>query len=137
MSTRSEIRFYVGKKQEACVYHHSDGYPEHIVEDLVMIGHRGNFKELMTELSRSHGTQDPSCSSGNKGKKYQGDIEYSYEVYLKKDKGPPSFFEVEKVKIYSHDDFDNINNKKLIFDGTVSNAYKKYACKEITDWCNK
>lgn len=115
MSTRSEIRFFKDKKQVGCVYHHSDGYPEHITCDLNALGHDHKF---MNDLSKAHGTGDDTKCSNEK--KPQSDIEYSYEVELNE------YGRAEKVKIIHH---PFKGKKKEIFNGEVFEAVDKF-CKK-------
>lgn len=129
MSTRSEIRFFKHGKQTDCVYHHSDGYPEHVIEDIAQISYYDEtYKTLMRALAKNHGTVDVECSGGKKTKKYQGDIEYSYELEFGKKKDSFGLPKSEIIKIYKHG--NNVENKKLVFEGTISKAYEKYVCKD-------
>ena len=135
MSTRTEVRIHKNGKQVGCVYHHHDGYPSHIVNDLATIGNADNFKSVMKGMAKAHGTHNVKCSSGDKGKKYQGDIDYAYDVYMKKDRkvrGWSSPAEITKIKIneVKYDYKTNKFTQNKIYDGSVWDAYTKYVCKE-------
>jgi len=122
MSTRSEIRLFVDGKQKNCVYHHSDGYPSHIVNDInTLYGNSDNVNNLMENLSKSHGTPNPKCAYS---KKHQGDIEYSYNVKYKKGTST-DYLSQPKLEIFKHP----FNGKKTkVFSGDIHEAFKKYVC---------
>lgn len=125
MSTRSEIRFFLGKKLEGCVYHHHDGYPEHIVcSDLKVLTGLSNNVKVMKVLATNHGTKDPNC--GHKTIR-QGDLEYDYEVQ-EENKGGKVMYNrpISKVKI-THIGSDE--GARVIFNGTMEEAEKKFCRK--------
>lgn len=129
MGTRSEIRFYENKKLKRCIYHHYDGYPDHIIKDLSVLGGK-NPEKLMEELSKSHGTQNTKCAYGEKSEKNQEDIDYSYRLFYNKSKKIRGFQpdpQLNKIEVLRCE-WDNINGKKCerkIFEGTVQEALKK------------
>jgi len=128
MSTRSEIRFYNNQKLLGCVYHHSDGYPSHIVNDLEVVGGK-NPKALLHTLSIAHGSSHSKCAYGDKSEKHQGDIEYSYKAFYEKERKTPGGFiinpKLKKLEI-THHPFEG--SPKKIFSGEIDDAYKQFVC---------
>ena len=118
MGTRSEIRFYEGKELKGCVYHHYDGYPEHIIDDISKLK-KSDAKKTMSRLSKSHGSRLTKCAHGDKSEKHQGDVEYSYKVNFNKSQKP------NKIKIFHHTGF-KIRKKRKVFDGTLVQARRKF-----------
>ena len=141
MSTRSEIRIFKNGKQEGCVYHHSDGYPKHIIRDIDSVyGRNVTPIETMQALSKDHGTNDTSCAYGFKSKKIQGDVEYTYDLYYEQEKkkggyAPP--MELNKIVISSIDIIgigEKVKQvKKEIFSGNKNDAFKKFVKPSICD----
>ena len=129
MSTRSEIRLFVNGKQKGCIYHHSDGYPDHVVQDINTLSGSSydDIKSLMKNLSKNHGTDEQKCAYGDKSKKNQGDIEYSYNVDYQKKKDI-NYFSLSdaKLEIFKHKN----EGKIKIFSGQVHKAFDKYVCEK-------
>jgi hypothetical protein len=146
MSTRSEIRFVKNGKLVGCVYHHMDGYPSHIINDIHTIHNAPNAVDIMKGLSIGHGTQDPKCAFPKSMDKHQGDIEYSYVVEYSQERKKGGWTpspQMKNVKIFTHTynmpkdrskwkdvDWGNISkDKKLIFDGDIDTAHEKFVLK--------
>lgn len=135
MSTRSEVRVHINGKQKACVYHHMDGYPSHMINDIATIGGSRNIKSMLKGISKAHGTGDVRCASGDKGRTHQGDIDYAYDVYMKKERkirGYAPSPKITKVKIskINYDWKTNKITKVKEFSGDIHKAYSKYVCEK-------
>ena len=139
MSTRSQIRFTGNNDITTQIYRHSDGYPEGVIPDLKKFfawyesepqARHGDSsyatadfiyfsKATLSEDLKKAGAYKIGMGVENKGE-IHGDEEYLYTVDV----------DTHNVKVQEADEKLGFEKSKVLFEGSLDDAYKKYVAKK-------